>query len=119
MRIAMLSPIAWRTPPRHYGPWESIVSLLTEGLVARGFEVTPFATADSETKGKLHAVCQKGYEEDSAVHPKVWESEDLREVVGYVNNVVFTCGAVPEDDGTVKIYWGGSGHGYVCRRYKY
>ena len=31
MRIAMLAPIAWRTPPRHYGPWESVVSLLTEG----------------------------------------------------------------------------------------
>jgi len=30
------------------------------------------------------------------------------EVNGYVPNVVFTCGAVPEDDGTVKIYWGGA-----------
>jgi predicted GH43/DUF377 family glycosyl hydrolase len=30
------------------------------------------------------------------------------EVCGYVPNVVFTCGAVPEDDGTVKIYWGGA-----------
>jgi len=30
------------------------------------------------------------------------------EVSGYVPNVVFTCGAVPEDDGTVKIYWGGA-----------
>jgi mannose-6-phosphate isomerase-like protein (cupin superfamily) len=28
MKVAMLSPIAWRTPPRHYGPWEWIVSLL-------------------------------------------------------------------------------------------
>ena len=80
MRIAMLSPIAWRTPPRHYGPWESVVSLLTEGLVARGFEVTLFATADSETKGKLHAVCQKGYEEDRAVHPKVWECLHISEL---------------------------------------
>lgn len=32
--------------------------------------------------------------------------EDPWELVGYVHNVVFTCGAVPEDDGTVKIYWG-------------
>jgi predicted GH43/DUF377 family glycosyl hydrolase len=30
------------------------------------------------------------------------------EITGYVHNVVFTCGAVPEDDGTVKIYWGGA-----------
>ena len=30
------------------------------------------------------------------------------EITGYVHNVVFTCGAVPENDGTVKIYWGGA-----------
>jgi hypothetical protein len=51
MHIAMLSPIAWRTPPRHYGPWENVASLLTEGLVSRGHEVTLFATADSQTSG--------------------------------------------------------------------
>lgn len=34
--------------------------------------------------------------------------EDPWELTGYVHNVVFTCGAVPEDDGTVKIYWGGA-----------
>lgn len=73
MRVAMLSPIAWRTPPRHYGPWERVVSLLTEGLVARGVDVTLFATADSLTKGRLRAVCPAGYEEDPTVHPKVWE----------------------------------------------
>jgi predicted GH43/DUF377 family glycosyl hydrolase len=33
---------------------------------------------------------------------------DPWEVAGYVSNVVFTCGAVPEDDGTVKLYWGGA-----------
>jgi len=33
---------------------------------------------------------------------------DAWEVTGYVSNVVFTCGAIPEDDGTVKIYWGGA-----------
>ena len=46
-------PIAWRTPPRHYGPWENVASLLTEGLVARGHDVTLFATADSQTSAKL------------------------------------------------------------------
>ena len=34
--------------------------------------------------------------------------EDDWELVGYVHNVVFTCAAVPEADGTVKIYWGGA-----------
>ena len=49
MRIAMLAPIAWRTPPRHYGPWELVTSQLPEALVARGIDVTLFATLDSET----------------------------------------------------------------------
>jgi glycosyltransferase involved in cell wall biosynthesis len=80
MRIAMLSPIAWRTPPRHYGPWESVVSLLTEGLVSRGYDVTLFATADSETSGKLHAVCARGYEEDRSLLPKVWECLHISEL---------------------------------------
>ena len=73
MRVAVLSPIAWRTPPRHYGPWESVVSLLTEGLVKRGIDVTLFATGDSETKGRLVAICPRGYEEDKEILPKVWE----------------------------------------------
>ena len=80
MHIAMLSPIAWRTPPRHYGPWESVASLLTEGLVARGHDVTLFATADSQTGGRLHAVSPRGYEEDRALIPKVWECLHISEL---------------------------------------
>lgn len=80
MRIAMLAPIAWRTPPRHYGPWERVVSLLTEGLVARGVDVTLFATADSETNGKIHAIAPRPYEEDKSLIPKVWESLHISEV---------------------------------------
>jgi len=38
----------------------------------------------------------------------ILQPEALWEVTGYVHNVVFTCGAVPEPDGTVKIYWGGA-----------
>lgn len=38
----------------------------------------------------------------------ILQPEDPWEVTGYVHNVVFCCGAVPEDDGTVKIYWGGA-----------
>ena len=79
MKLAMLSPIAWRTPPRHYGPWEAVVSLITEGLVDRGLDVTLFATADSITKAKLHAVCPRGYEEDPEIMPKVWECLHISE----------------------------------------
>ena len=73
LRVAMLAPVAWRTPPRHYGPWERVTSLLTEGLVARGVDVTLFATGDSVTSGNLHAVIPRGYEEDPEVDPKVVE----------------------------------------------
>ena len=73
MRIAMLAPISWRTPPRHYGPWELVTSLLTEALVARGVDVTLFATQDSQTAGKLAGVCPAPYSEDPAIDAKVWE----------------------------------------------
>ena len=72
-KIAVLSPVAWRTPPRQYGAWETVASNITEGLVARGWDVTLFASRDSVTRAHLHAVVDKGYEEDSTVDPKVAE----------------------------------------------
>jgi len=80
MKIALISPIAWRTPPVHYGPWENIASLLCEGLVKKGIDVTLFATKDSLTSGKLSAVCEKGYEEDKYIDAKVWECLHISEV---------------------------------------
>lgn len=80
MKIALISPIAWRTPPTHYGPWENIASLLCEGLVKRGIDVTLFATKDSKTAGKLCAICPRGYEEDETIEPKVWECLHICEV---------------------------------------
>ncbi len=76
----MLSPIAWRTPPRKYGPWELVVSLITEGLVKKGIDVTLFATADSVTKGNLHAVMPRPYEEDKSLDAKVWECLHISEL---------------------------------------
>ena len=72
-RIAVLSPVAWRTPPRRYGAWETVAGNIAEGLVARGWDVTLFATGDSVTRANLHAVVDRGYEEDSSVDPKVAE----------------------------------------------
>jgi mannose-6-phosphate isomerase-like protein (cupin superfamily) len=80
MRIAMLSPIAWRTGPGCHGRREKTVSLLTEGLLRRGVEVNLFATLDSETKGKLTAVCPSGYEEGPDIEPKVWEALHVSEL---------------------------------------
>ncbi len=38
----------------------------------------------------------------------ILQPEEIFETTGYVHNVVFSCGAIPEDDGTIKIYWGGA-----------
>ena len=73
MKVAVLAPVAWRTPPRHYGPWEQMASNVAEGLVKSGLDVTLFATADSLTTGKLDAVVQQGYEEDRMQDAKVVE----------------------------------------------
>lgn len=73
MKVAILSSIAWRTPPRKYGPWEQVTSNIAEGLVETGFDVTLFATGDSMTKGKLTSVCEHSYNEDTQVDPKVAE----------------------------------------------
>lgn len=70
----MLGPVAWRTPPAHYGPWELVTSLLTEGLVAAGVEVTLFATLDSQTAAVLDGVCPHGYAEDPSMDGRVWEA---------------------------------------------
>jgi len=80
MKVAILSPIAWRTPPRHYGPWERVVSLITEGLIKKKIDVTLYATGDSITKAKLRSICKTPYEE-SDINPKVWECLHISEIM--------------------------------------
>jgi glycosyltransferase involved in cell wall biosynthesis len=80
MKVAMLAPISWRTPPRAYGPWELVTSLLTEALVARGVDVTLFATLDSVTAGRLDGVVPRPYSEDPSVDAKVAEALHVSQV---------------------------------------
>lgn len=79
-RVAILSPVAWRTPPRQYGAWETVAGNIAEGLVDRGWDVTLFATGDSLTRARLHAVVERGYEEDRSIDPKVAEYLHIAEV---------------------------------------
>jgi glycosyltransferase involved in cell wall biosynthesis len=72
-RVAVLSPVAWRTPPREYGAWETVAGNIADGLAARGWDVTLFATRDSITRARLHAVVDRGYEEDPDADAKVSE----------------------------------------------
>lgn len=73
MKVAILSPAVWRTPPRNYGPWEQVASNITEGLIEKGIDVTLFATGDSITKGKLDYVIEKPYGENPELDAKVCE----------------------------------------------
>ncbi|MDY0217021.1 MAG: glycosyltransferase family 4 protein [Bacteroidales bacterium] len=73
MKVAILAPIAWRTPPLRYGPWEQVASNIAEGLVKRGLDVTLFATGNSQTNGKLQYISETAYAEDDSLDPKVWE----------------------------------------------
>ncbi len=74
VKVALLGPIAWRTPPLHYGPWELITGLLAEGLTARGVDVTLFATLDSVTTAALDGVIPHGYSDREDLDGRVWEA---------------------------------------------
>ncbi len=75
MRIAHIAPVATTVPPPKSGSVETMTSLLTEGLVARGHDVTLFATADSKTKARLHAIYPHGYWHDEHMWP--WELYEM------------------------------------------
>ncbi len=75
MRIAHIAPVATTIPPPKSGSVETMTSLLTEGLVARDVDVTLFATADSKTRARLHAVYPHGYWHDEHMWP--WELYEM------------------------------------------
>jgi len=64
VKVAVLSPVAWRTPPEHYGPWEQVAYNIAEGISKKGIDVTLFATKNSSSELKYDGVIKKGYEED-------------------------------------------------------
>ena len=74
MKIGVIASIAHRLPPRNYGPAEQIAATLTDGFVARGHDVTLFASATSQTSAWLHATAPAGYEEDDKLDPRVCEA---------------------------------------------
>jgi glycosyltransferase involved in cell wall biosynthesis len=86
MKIAILSPIAWRTPPRKYGPWEQVSSNIAEGLVEKGIDVTLFASGDSKTNGKLVSVIEQPYAEHPESDPKVSECLHISHLMEQANN---------------------------------
>jgi glycosyltransferase involved in cell wall biosynthesis len=75
MRIAHVAPVATTIPPPKSGSVETMTSLLTEGLVARGEDVTLFATGDSKTAAKLAPIYPHGYWHDTNMWP--WELYEM------------------------------------------
>ncbi len=75
LRIALVAPVAQPVPPPRSGSIETLTALLADGLIARGHEVTLFATAGSSTRARLHATYQRGYLEDPTLWP--WELCEL------------------------------------------
>jgi glycosyltransferase involved in cell wall biosynthesis len=75
LRIAHVAPVATTVPPPKSGSVEAMTSLLTEGLVARGHDVTLFATAGSKTGARLHATFDQGYWHDPTMWP--WELYEM------------------------------------------
>lgn len=75
LRIAQVATVALPIPPPLSGSIETMTSLLTEGLIARGHDVTLFATGESRTAARLHASFQKGYNQDISIYP--WELCEL------------------------------------------
>jgi glycosyltransferase involved in cell wall biosynthesis len=73
MRVAVLSSVAWRTPPNHYGPWEQVAYNIAKGVADLGADVTLFATGDSVSPGNLEFIVDRGYEEDKETDAKVAE----------------------------------------------
>lgn len=73
MKIAILSSVAWRTPPNHYGPWEQVAYNIARGVADLGADVTLFATGDSVSPGNLEFIIDRGYEEDKETDAKVAE----------------------------------------------
>lgn len=68
MRIAQIAPLVERVPPKKYGGTERVVYALTEELIKRGHEVTLFASGDSETSAKLHAVYPRSLREERVIN---------------------------------------------------
>jgi glycosyltransferase involved in cell wall biosynthesis len=72
LRLALLAPISWPTPPPGYGPWEQVAFDIAEGMQRRGLDVTLFATGNSRFSGRLASVVPVGVNEDPGLNGEVY-----------------------------------------------
>jgi glycosyltransferase involved in cell wall biosynthesis len=86
LRLAVLAPIAWPTPPAGYGPWEQIAFNIADGMRRRGLDVTMFATGNSRFDGKIASVIPAGLNEDPALNGDVFTALHIGELVRRSND---------------------------------
>jgi glycosyltransferase involved in cell wall biosynthesis len=72
LKVALLAPISWPTPPPGYGPWEQVAANIAEGMTARGLDVTLFATGNSTARARIESVVPVGINEDPALNGDVY-----------------------------------------------
>ncbi|MDE2482289.1 MAG: glycosyltransferase family 4 protein [bacterium] len=85
LRLAVLAPIAWPTPPAGYGPWEQIAYNIADGMRRRGLDVTLFATGNSRFEGALSCVVPVGLNEDPALNGDVFSALHIGELFARAN----------------------------------
>ncbi len=74
LRLAVLAPITWPTPPPGYGPWEQVAFNIADGMRRRGLDVTLFATGNSAFEGKLESIVPMGLGEDPNLNGEVFSA---------------------------------------------
>jgi glycosyltransferase involved in cell wall biosynthesis len=72
LKLALLAPISWPTPPPGYGPWEQVAANIAEGMSERGLDVTLFATGNSTARARIESVVPVGINEDPALNGDVY-----------------------------------------------
>ncbi len=80
LKLAVLAPISWPTPPPGYGPWEQVAFDIADGMRKRGADVTLFATGNSTFAGKVASVVRVGLNEDRALDGGVFEALHIAEL---------------------------------------
>lgn len=78
LRIAQIASVAFSVPPKSHGGTEIAIDLLTRGLVQRGHDVTLFASGDSQTTARLHAVVPRATQDDPGSTSYLEREMDVR-----------------------------------------
>lgn len=87
MKIAQLAPLQETVPPQNYGGTELVVSLITEGLIEAGHEVTLFASGDSQTSAKLVSVVEHSLRPDHKIPARQWSAYALDQLIEFEKHI--------------------------------